>query len=52
MYLKGSIAQDDCAWRGGRKNAGAAGIDRMKQQGLIFLEDFIKKPLELLLFSC
>ena len=39
------------AWRQVRKNAGAAGIDR-KQQGLIFLEDFIKKPLELPLFSC
>ena len=43
------------AWRQVRKNAGAAGIDRIKwfkEQGLIFLADFTRKPLEHPLFSC
>jgi hypothetical protein len=37
------------AWQQVRKNAGAAGID--KKQGLIFLKDYTKRPLELPLFS-
>jgi hypothetical protein len=50
------------AWQQVRKNAGAAGIDRravrfvmnlkwFRKQGLVFLNDFTKRPLELSLFN-
>ena len=44
------------AWQQVRKNAGAAGIDGMnlnwfRKQGLIFLNEFTKRPLEQLLIS-